>query len=132
MDSSKRERQAQRDQAQDHYAVLQVGPAATAAELKAAYHAASRTAHPDRGGSEAQQKAVNLAYEVLSDVERRAAFDRRRAAARTSPQAGPVPPFDKDAVDEIMKEAAEIGREVLLEGLRAGGKRLIGLIRGKT
>lgn len=36
----------------------------------------SSQAHPDKGGSEAAMAAVNEAYEVLSNPELRARFDR--------------------------------------------------------
>jgi DnaJ family protein C protein 3 len=36
---------------------------------------AAKTAHPDKGGSEAKMAAVNEAYEVLSNPELRARFD---------------------------------------------------------
>lgn len=35
----------------------------------------AKTAHPDKGGSEAKMAALNEAYEVLSDPELRRRFD---------------------------------------------------------
>lgn len=45
--------------------VLGVGPAATPVELRAAYRAALRRAHPDHGGRDEAVRAVVVAYEVL-------------------------------------------------------------------
>lgn len=41
------------------------------------YHSrtAAKTAHPDKGGSEAKMAAVNEAYELLTNPELRARFD---------------------------------------------------------
>lgn len=60
----------------DHYATLGCPPDATPEQIKAAFRRARSAAHPDRhGGSEDQMKAVNRAYGVLSDAERRAFYD---------------------------------------------------------
>lgn len=59
-----------------HYDTLGVPRSASAAEIKAAYRRASSAAHPDReGGSDAAMQAVNRAYEVLGNPERRAHYD---------------------------------------------------------
>jgi len=43
--------------------------------IKKAFRQAAKTAHPDKGGSEAKMAAVNEAYEVLTKPELRARFD---------------------------------------------------------
>jgi curved DNA-binding protein CbpA len=59
-----------------HYETLGVPRDASPADIKAAWRRASSAAHPDReGGSTEAQTAVNRAYEVLGDDERRAAYD---------------------------------------------------------
>jgi molecular chaperone DnaJ len=64
----------------DYYEVLGVSRAATADDLKKAYRKLARQFHPDvnRGDASAEEsfKEVNEAYEVLSDPDRRAAYDR--------------------------------------------------------
>ena len=58
------------------YEILGVTKDATQDEIKRAYRRASRAAHPDRdGGSTAKQQAINDAYAVLSDPDRRARYD---------------------------------------------------------
>ncbi|TFK53273.1 hypothetical protein OE88DRAFT_1625989 [Heliocybe sulcata] len=59
----------------DYYKVLGVARDADQKTIKKAYRTATRTAHPDKGGSEAKMAAVNEAYEVLSKPELRARFD---------------------------------------------------------
>ena len=78
-------------QAEDPYAVLGVTPAASAAEIKAAYRALVKQHHPDAGGDAARIVALNAAWEVLGDTERRRRHDGLRAAtAAPSAAAGPA------------------------------------------
>jgi hypothetical protein len=65
--------------APNHYDVLGVGASATQAEVRAAYRAAARDHHPDAGGDPARMRAVNVAWAVLGDPVRRAAYDRTLA-----------------------------------------------------
>ncbi|WP_250292332.1 DnaJ domain-containing protein, partial [Frankia sp. CiP1_Cm_nod1] len=59
------------------YDVLGVPPAASQAQIVAAYRRAARRTHPDTGGSEHAFRQVRRAYEVLGDPERRRDYDRR-------------------------------------------------------
>ena len=69
----------------DPYAVLEVSPTATAAEIKAAYRRLVKQHHPDAGGDDQRILALNAAWEVLGDAERRRAHDRtRRPSGRTT------------------------------------------------
>ncbi len=70
---------------QDYYDLLGVGRAADDASIKAAYRKLAKEHHPDRKNgckeSEARFKAINEAYDVLKDPQKRAAYDRFGRAA---------------------------------------------------
>ncbi len=59
----------------DHYATLGVPPGATTAEIKAAYRALVKRHHPDAGGDQRTILALNAAWEVLRDGDRRRHYD---------------------------------------------------------
>lgn len=75
----------------DLYDVLGVDRDASREEIKRAYRRRARELHPDAGGDEEAFKEVTRAYEVLSDPERRALYDRfgedalRSGAAASDP-----------------------------------------------
>jgi molecular chaperone DnaJ len=63
----------------DYYEILGVGKAATEADLKKAYRTMARQYHPDvnkTAEAEAMFKEITEAYEVLSDGQKRAAYDQ--------------------------------------------------------
>ena len=71
--------------ARDFYEVLEVERTCTEVELKSAFRKAAMQHHPDRNpgdpAAEARFKACNEAYSILSDPQKRAAYDRFGHAA---------------------------------------------------
>jgi molecular chaperone DnaJ len=64
----------------DYYEVLGVSRSASAEEIKKAFHKLAMKHHPDRNKGQAEAsnkfKEINEAYEILSDPEKRAKFDK--------------------------------------------------------
>ena len=68
----------------DYYATLRVQPHATQQDISRAYRALMRSHHPDVDGGtapEGELLEIMQAFNVLRDPERRAAYDKERAAA---------------------------------------------------
>ena len=65
----------------DHYAALGLDSAATLADIKKAFRQKASLHHPDRNtaaDAPARFRAVQEAYEVLSDADRRQVYDDNR------------------------------------------------------
>jgi len=60
----------------DYYQILGIPKTASQEEIKRAYYALAHKYHPDKGGDMEKMKEINEAYQVLSDKEKRAQYDR--------------------------------------------------------
>lgn len=81
----------------DYYKVLGVSRTASAAEIKKAYRKLARDFHPDKNkakGAEEKFKEANEANEVLSDPEKRKAYDSLGANWKAGSQFNPPPGWD--------------------------------------
>jgi DnaJ-class molecular chaperone len=65
----------------DHYSALGIPSSASLADIKTAFRRLAATYHPDRNPSPdapARFRLVQTAFEVLSDVDKRQAYDENR------------------------------------------------------
>jgi len=59
----------------DHYAALGVPKTASADEIKRAFRKLASQHHPDKGGDTAKFQAIQAAYAVLGDEQKRAEYN---------------------------------------------------------
>ena len=110
----------------DYYEVLGVSRNATREEIKRAFRAKARQYHPDVNKEEGAQekfKEINEAYEVLSDPQKRAAFDRfGHAGVDPSIGADPFAGFGgmSDIFDEFFGGAFRTTRQSSRQAPRRG------------
>ncbi len=89
----------------DYYEILGIPRTATADDIKSAFRRLAREFHPDVNKSpdaEEKFKEINEAYAVLSDTEKRAAFDRYGFAGVNN--MGGMPDFTNVGFEEIFEE----------------------------
>lgn len=89
------------------YEVLQVGRKATEKDIKAAYRRLSKDHHPDKehGGDE-RFREVKLAYDVLSNPDRRARYD---STGRTD-ESAVTPQRVRSFIEQTMRTVIEAKR----------------------
>ncbi|MFP6870715.1 MAG: J domain-containing protein [Nitrospinota bacterium] len=128
----------------DWYAVLGVPPGADAEKIKKAYRRLALECHPDRHpgdkDAEARFKEIVIAYEALSDPEKRAKYGRMRKVPDTPKPAGQFDEgweevfsqiFRTRAGEKIHRNTPEKGRgidarlDITLEDAATGGNHIL-------
>lgn len=127
----------------DHYAVLGLTRAATSAEVRGAYRRAARATHPDLHPGDVTAldrfKRVQMAYDVLADPHRRAAYDaplydaagndltspvEQRGAARSASGAAPSRRQPEPPIS-LARELGETVRAIRVVARRSGFSRRV-------
>jgi curved DNA-binding protein CbpA len=104
------------------YETLGLMRGATPDSIKAAYRSRAKECHPDVGGNPADFGAITLAHEVLSNPERRAAYDRDGTINGGS-QIDPVSTAAMNLIEQLLAEA--LGFSVITVDVVAQWRRVI-------
>jgi curved DNA-binding protein CbpA len=113
----------------DLYAALGVGQDASPDEIRGAYRRAARASHPDLNPGDATAaerfKRVQIAYEVLGDSERRAAYDALRAPIGPPAYRDGRSPATADVPVSLARELGETVRVIRVMARRSGFRRRV-------
>jgi len=85
----------------DHYETLDVPRDASPEAIKKTYRKKAKKTHPDKGGDKAEFTALALAYETLSDAEKRERYDR-------TGKDGKITDIEREARNLLCKEFASL------------------------
>ncbi|MDO8615152.1 MAG: DnaJ C-terminal domain-containing protein [Dehalococcoidia bacterium] len=121
--------------AKDYYEILGLKRSASDKEVKQAYRKLARKHHPDVNpgdkGAEARFKAITRAYEVLSDAQKRAKYDRygerweqaeafEKARAQSASGGGQTFQFNLNDLGDLVGRAGAGGFESIFGNVFAG------------
>jgi DnaJ-class molecular chaperone len=133
---------------QNPYQTLGIDRDATPDEIKRAYRKLASQHHPDKGGDKVKFQDIQVAYDTLSDPQRRAQIDNPDMGGfNQSFGFGPGQPFDFDTIFNVfgarfhhpqqqarVKQQARMSLWITLRDVAQGGKRTVsvGTYQGTT
>jgi len=91
-----------------HYEILGILRTASSEEIKAAYRRKVKETHPDAGGNADDFKLVQMAWEILNNLERRRLYDSEELTSNRRLQVD-IPDLIGMTAVQAVRSAAEIG-----------------------
>ena len=91
----------------DYYAVLGIAANATLAEIKTTYRKMASQFHPDKNAASdapAKFRKVQEAYEILSDIDKRRAYDENRRRSLLDSPIDTANEIWQNYIDGILKQ----------------------------
>lgn len=121
----------------DYYKLLGISKSADADEIKKAYRKLASVHHPDKGGDTAKFQDIQEAYAILSDPDKRSAYDNPRSQFGPGPGG---PGFNFDAIFDMFGTDFRQARQhnprvaiwISLTDVMTGGPRPVSLQTGNT
>ncbi len=113
----------------NYYDELGINRHATGKEIKIAYRALGKKYHPDvhagdKKFAEHKMKIINIAYEVLSNSEKKKKYDlgfslrsKKSSNTNTEPSAKPANDFKKNSAKKFVKISVEMKEEIYNKAL---------------
>eukprot|EP00897_Mesotaenium_endlicherianum_P003325 jgi/Mesen1/301/ME1156381C09477 len=109
----------------DYYEILGVGKTASADEIKKAYRKVAMQFHPDRNpgdkAAEEKFKEAAEAYEVLSDADKKAKYDRFGHAAFAPGSGGGGAHYGGMNMEDIFSQFGDVFSEDVFGSFFGGG-----------
>jgi len=102
------------------YETLEVEKSADDKEIRKAYRRLSRIHHPDKGGDEQKFKEISAAYEILSDEDKRKAYDQYGLEGVSEDGGGPGGASGEDLFSMFFGGGGGGGRGARSRGPRKG------------
>lgn len=100
------------------YDILGVPRDAKPRDIKAAYRKRAAAAHPDKGGSDEALQAINQAWEILGDPEKRRRYDETGEMAGAESMTSPGEVLFLQVLDEMINEMLMQGEGNLLKEIQ--------------
>lgn len=111
----------------DYYEVLGVSKSASKDDIKKAYRTLALKYHPDRNpndkSAEEKFKEAAEAYEILSDDDKKAKYDRFGHAGVSGPGGGGHSGFGGMSVDDIFEQYGDVFNDAGFSSFFGGGRR---------
>jgi curved DNA-binding protein CbpA len=100
------------------YDTLGVPKSASQDEVRMAYRKKAQKSHPDKGGSEAEFRQIQCAYDILSDPERKARYDQTGETGQGPSLESQALSYVAALLPKILDSVLDVSRLALIDKLK--------------